>query len=141
MSLIRKETKQNLLNQINKRNAEFVTTGSRKSDRFKYILGLSFNKYISNGIISINNTWKKITGRPKLWIKDVDFIAMRNDSAMWLAEVTLEGALTYFAIWALVESDSHFVKMLGCGVAVKQILSIYWRLRKNGATTTIPAKN
>ena len=141
MSLIRKETKQNLLNQINKRNAEFVTTGSRKSDRFKYILGLSFNKYISNGIISLNNTRKKTVNRLKLSTKDINFLAIRNDLTIWLAESFIEGAAINFVVWALFGMEFTPITMLAWGVGMKMILDYYWRLRHNGANTTIPSKN
>jgi len=141
MNPIREETRQSLQNLISRSKVEFVTTEPRVYDRFKYILGLSFNKYISNGIISLNNTRKKTVNRLKLSTKDINFLAIRNDLTIWLAESFIEGAAINFVVWALFGMEFTPITMLAWGVGMKMILDYYWRLRHNGANTTIPSKN
>jgi len=138
MNLTKKEIRQSLSSQINRQKAEFVTTNPRISDRFKYILGFSLNKYIGNRIIAINNIGKKLLSGPRILVQKVDFFAIRNQTIVWFTESLIEGLLINFAVWALLGWPFTPITMLAWGVVTKQAISVYWRLRKHGTTATIP---
>jgi len=74
-------------------------------------------------------------------VQEVDFKAIRNDTATWILEASIEGFVINFIVWALMGWDFNLLTMLAWGFAMKQLLSIYWRLKKDGSNSTIPKKD
>ncbi len=138
---IKKETKQSSLIHQKIRKASFVQIESKFTKKFKYNLSLRFSKYISKKLVALKVICNKIIQKPQLWIEEVDFRAIRDDTSAWVIEALIEGFVINFIVWALIEWKFNLVTMLAWGFATKQLLSIYWRLRKDGQHTTIPKKN
>ena len=141
MKAIKKEIKQSSLIHQKIRTASFVPLESPDTKRFKYNLRLRVSKYINDKFIALKTICNKIIQKPQLWIHEVDFKAIREDTSMWLVEALIEGFVINFVVWALLGWRFNWITVLAWGFAIKQLLSIYWRLRKNGANTTIPKKN
>ena len=141
MKAIKKETKQNSLIHQKIRDASFVPLESEDTKKFKYSFGFSVNKYINKKFIALKTPFNKIFSKLRLWSQEIDFKAIRNDSSAWLIESLIEGFIINFVVWSLIGWKFNLLTMLAWGFAIKQILSIYWRLRKDGANSTIPKKN
>ena len=141
MRVTKKEIKQNLLIPPKIRNASFVQLESEETKKFKYNLVLTLSKYLKDKFIAFKNNCNKIIQRPKLWTREIDFIAIRKDTSLWLLEALIEGFLINFIVWALIGWEFNFFTLLAWGFAVKQFLSIYNRIKKDGPPPTIPSKN
>ena len=141
MRVIKREIKQNLLKPLKFRNASFVQLESEETQKFKYNIVLTPSKYIKNIFIAFKNSCNKIVQRLQLETQEVDFKAIKNDTSVWLIEALIEGFLINFIVWALIGWEFNFFTMLAWGFAVKQFLSIYNRLKKDGPSPTIPSKN
>lgn len=141
MKAIKKETRQSSSVHQKIRNAAFVPIDSNNTKKFKYNLSLRVLKYINKKLIVLKTLKNKIIQKPLLWLREVDFKAIRNDVSLWIIEALIEGFIINFIVWALVGWNFNLVTMLAWGFAIKQLLSIYWRLRKDGANSTIPKKN
>ena len=141
MKDIRSETKPSSLIHQRIRNASFVPLESHDAEKFKYNLRFRIGKYFNEKFIVFKTICNKIIQKPRLWTKDVDFRAIRDDVSMWSVEAVIEGFLINFAVWALIGWRFNLLTMLAWGFAVKQLLSIYWRLRHNGSNSTIPTKD
>ena len=136
----KKETRQSSLMNQKIRKASFVPT-DEFSEKFKYNLSLSLSKYISNKFIVMKTILNKIIQVPQLWLQKIDFAAIRNVTAMWLIEAFIEGFVINFIVWKLLKWEMTLLTILAWGFAVKQLLSMNERLRKNGTITTIPKKH
>lgn len=121
------------------RNASFVET-EENSKRFKYNLDFSIFKYINDKFIILKTTFNKIIQGSRLQLDKIDFNAIRNQGAIWLLEAFIEGLLINFIVWALIGWRFNWATILAWGIMIKQLLSIYWRFRNDGTTTTIPQK-
>ena len=141
MNPIKKEIKQNSLNQTRIRNASFVPLESRDTKKFKYNPWFKISKYINDKLVVLKTICNKIIQRPQLWVAQVDFKAMRNDTSMWLLEALIEGFVINFSVWALLGWNFNLITILAWGFAIKESLSIYRRLKKDGTNATIPTKN
>jgi len=141
MKAIKEETKQNLSIHQKIREASFVPLESEDTQKFKYSFGFRVNKYINEKFIALKTPFKKIFSKLRLWSQEIDFKAIRNDGSAWLIESLIEGFIINFVVWSLIGWKFNLLTMLAWGFAIKQILSIYWRLRKDGANSTIPKKN
>jgi len=141
MKAIRKQGMQSSLIHQRIRNASFVPLESHDIERFKYNLKLRVSKYANGRLVALNNLCNKIIRKVQLWTQNVNFKAIRNDVSTWLIEALIEGFMVNFIVWALIGWKFNLLTMLAWGFAVKQSLSIYWRLRKNGENSTIPAKD
>ena len=141
MKAIKKETKQSSLIHQRIRNASFVPLESHDTEKFKYNIRFKVSKYFNDKFIRLKTLCNKIIQKPQLWTKDIDFKAMRDDSSMWLVEALIEGFVINFIVWALIGWKFSLLTMLAWGFAIKQLLSIYWRLRKHGSNSTIPQKD
>ena len=141
MKHTKKETRQILSNLINNNPARFVPIEDENAQRFKYISVYRLDKYINDRIIALKRVCNKIISKPRLWTRNVDFVAIRNDTSIWFAEVMIEGVIINFVVWQLLGFDFTLLTAMAWGIAIKQSLSVYWRLRNNGATATIPTKN
>ena len=141
MRVIGKGIRQSSSNHQRHRSASFVPLESTKTEKFKYDVWLRVNKYINDKLLVLRTIRNKIVQKPQLWVQDVDFKAIRNDTSMWVAEAVIEGSVVNFVVWALMGWTFNLITMLAWGFAVKQLLSVFWRLRKNGSPSTIPTKN
>jgi len=141
MEATKKEIKQNSLIHQRIRKASFVPLESHDTEKFKYNLQFKISKYINDKFIVLKTTCNKILQKPQLWVQEIDFIAIRNDTSMWVTEALIEGFVINFVVWALMGWKFSLLTMLAWGFAIKQLLSIYWRLRKDGSNTTIFKKD
>lgn len=141
MKITKKETKGSSLIHQRIRNASFVPLESHDTKKFKYNLWFKVSKYINDKFIVLKTFCNKIIQKPQLWLQEVDFKAIRDDVSIWLIEASIEGFVINFIVWALMGWKFNLITMLAWGFAIKQLLSIYWRLRKDGTNSTIPKKN
>ena len=123
------------------RNASFVPLESQENDKFKYYHALKIKKYLNDRLIVLQTILNKIIQKPALWTRNVDFRKVRNDTALWSLEALIEGVLINFAVWALLGWKFNLITVMAWGIAIKQLLSVYWRLKKDGTPTTIPTKD
>lgn len=123
------------------RKASFVSLESHDIERFKYNLRFKSSEYINNKLITLKKFCNKIIQKVQLWTQNVSFKAIRNDVSTWLVEAFIEGFIVNFIVWALIGWKFNLLTMLAWGFAIKQLLSIYWRLRKNGTNPAIPEKD
>ena len=123
------------------RNASFVPSESHDTENFKYNLRFRISKYIHNKFIALKSPFIKIIQKVQLWASEIDFKKIRNDVSAWLVEAFIEGFTINFIVWALIDWRFNLVTMMGWGFAIKYILGIYWRLRKDGSNSTIPKKD
>ena len=141
MKAIKKEIRPSSLIHQKIRDASFVPIESHDTEKFKYNLRFKVSKCINDGFIALKTTCNKIIQKPQLWVQEVDFKAIRNDTSRWLIESLIEGFVINFVVWALIGWKFNWVTMVAWGFAIKQSLSIYWRLRKDGSNSTIPKKD
>jgi len=141
MKATKKETKQSSLIHQRIRTASFVPLESRDTKKFKYNLWFRFSKYSNEKFITLKTTCKKILQKPHLWVQEVDFKAIRNDVSIWLFEALIEGFIINFIVWGLIGWRFSVVTMVAWGFAMKQLLSIYRRLKNDGSNSTIPKKD
>ena len=141
MKATKKEIKQSSLIHQRIRTASFVPLESHDTEKFKYNLRFKVSKYFNKRFIALKTVCNKIIQRSQLWMQKVDFKAIKSDLLMWLVEALIEGFVINFIVWALMGWKFNLVTMLAWGFAMKQLLSIYGRLRKNGANSTIPKKD
>ena len=141
MKAIKKETKPSSLIHQRIRDASFVPLESEDTKKFKYSFRFSVNKYINKKFVALKTPFIRIFSKLRLWTRDVDFKAIRNDVSMWLVEALIEGFVINFIVWALIGWKFNWMTMLAWGFAIKQLLSIYWRLKKDGTNSTIPTKD
>lgn len=141
MKFIKKETRQSSLIHQKIRNASFVPLESHDTEKFKYNLNLRVSKYFNKKLLVLQTICNKIIQKPRIWLDEVDFIAIRNDVAEWVTEALIEGFVINFVVWSLIGWKFNLITMLAWGFALKQLLSIYWRLRKNGGNPTIPKEH
>jgi len=141
MKAIKKETRPSSSIHQKIRNAAFVPIESDNTKKFKYNLKLRFSKYLNKKLAALKTTKNKIIQKPQLWLKQIDFKSLVGDGAIWVVEAFIEGAVVNFVVWSLIGWRFSLVTLLGWGFATKQLLSIYWRLRKNGADSKILKKH
>jgi len=141
MKAIKKEIKQNSLIHQRIRNASFVPLESHDTEKFKYNLGFKISKYINDRFIALKTICNKIIQKQRLWAQKVDFKAIKNDVSIWLIEALIEGFVINFVVWVLLDWKFNLITMLAWGFAIKQLLSIYWRLKKDGTNSTIFKKD
>ncbi len=141
MRFIRREVKQSLSKREGNRKAAFIQIESTDTKKFKYHIGFKVSKYLKDKLVVLQTLFNKIIQTPQLWLHKIDFIEIRNQLSLWLSEALIEGFIVNFTVWALLGWEFNWITMLAWGFAVKQSLGIYWRLKKDGPTHTIPKKN
>lgn len=141
MKNIKKETKQSSSIHQRIRKASFVPLKSQDTEKFKYNLLFKVSKYFNEKLSVLKTNCNKIIQRPQLWLKEIDFRAIRNDTSAWVVEALIEGFIINFVVWALLGWRFNSITMLAWGFALKQLLSIYWRLKKDGSNSKLPKKN
>lgn len=139
--MIGRKNKQNSLNQPNKPNAGFISTEDDNTQRFKYKFKLRGSRYNNKRLIALKNACTKIKGRVSLWLNKFDFKTAGVATAIWLSNAFVEGVIVNFAVWGLLGWEFSFITIMAWGVAVKQSLDLYWRIKINGTTTKLPEKH
>ena len=79
--------------------------------------------------------------RPKLWAAHVDWPTAKEESIVWIIEAFIEGFLANFATHFLIGLPLTPMTLLAHGIAIKQGISVYRRLRGDGSSTKIPTKD
>ncbi len=141
MKAIKKEKKQSSPIHQRVRNASFVPLESRDTEKFKYNIRFRVSKYINKKFVVLKTFCNKIIQKSQLELQEVDFKAMREDLSTWIINALIEGFIINFIVWSLMGWKFSLITMLAWGFATKQLLSIYWRLRRDGTNSTIPKKN
>lgn len=138
LDMIRRKNKQDLLNQTNKPNAAFIPVNDENTKRFKYKLPLMLSRYTNDKLITLKNTCKKIIGVIRLKLDRFDFKTASSSTMMWLTNAFVEGLIVNFAVWGLLGWEFNFITIMAWGMAVKQTLDLYWRLKINGKPAKLP---
>lgn len=141
MSLIRKETKQSSLIHQRIRKANFVPLESQEIKRFKYLDVFKINKYVKKKLVRLKFPFVKNYQRLKLLIKKIDWKKMMSVLSIWILEAFVEGITANFATHYLFNVNFNLFTIFAHGIIIKQGLSIYWRLKKDGEFNSIPTKN
>ena len=141
MSLIKKEIKQNSLIPQKIRKASFVNTEKGFTKKFKYNILLDCSRYISEKFIGVKRFVNSLIQKPLLLKGKIDFGLIIKDSSLWITEALIEGLIINFIVFVLLGFDFTILTVFAWGFAVKQSLSIYWRLKKDGSSPKIFKKN
>ena len=139
--ITRRKKDQNSLNQTSKSKASFVSAENGNTKRFKYKFLLRHSKYINEKLITLKNTCKKIKGMLQLKLDKFDFKAASGATVVWLLNAFVEGLIVNFTVWGLLGWKFNIITIMAWGMAVKQSLDLYWRLKINGTTTKLPEKH
>jgi len=137
----KEETKQSSLIHQRIRKAAFVSLESEEGETFKYQLIHTLNKVYIRLFASHKRRLNSIIQTPRLWISQIDWKVAKSDVFEWFLEAIIEGFTANFATHYLLGWDFNIMTTLAHGFAIKQGLSIYWRLRKDGSNSKIPKKN
>jgi hypothetical protein len=141
MSKTEKKQKQSSSIHRKIRNAGFVPVEPLKARNF---ISIGKQKVISvYGKMRVS--WKRrinsILQKPPLWIALVNWKVVKEDSITWFIEAAIEGFIANFATHFLLGIPFTLWTMLAHGFAIKQGISIFWRLRKDGGTPNLPKKD
>lgn len=140
------EKRQNSLKQKKNRRAAFVTYEFKESETFKYHSYSKIKLGLRNGLINWKRRFKSVFQGLKLRTNKIDWSKMIKDLLEWLIEASIEGIVANFATHYLLKSiaiDMPFdaFTVLAHGFAIKQGISIYWRLRRDGPATKLYKKD
>lgn len=124
--------RQNSLEHREIRKASFVSTSEQHKERFKYV-----SKFIKNikRSLALNDLKRKKNSffqGMSLKTQKIDQKKILKDFFTWFIEAAVEGTAINFALNQLFGLAFNPGMILACGIAQKQILSFYWRLRNNG---------
>lgn len=119
------------------RKASFVQIKSRNVDSFKYKL---IHK-LSSKLPPCKRFINSILQKPRLWTSKLDWIRIRNDGIEWIIDAIIEGLTANFATHFLLGVQFNPMTVLAHGIIIKQGLSIYWRLRRDGTNNKLPKKD
>ncbi|MHA1690029.1 MAG: hypothetical protein ACTSU7_00195 [Candidatus Heimdallarchaeaceae archaeon] len=70
-------------------------------------------------------------------IKKLDWSSLGKELSFWTLEAFIEGVAWNFAFTFLFGVKFTVVNALAYGVLSKQLVSLYWRLKKDGTNATI----
>jgi len=121
---------------MNEHKASFVDYGEvHKTLKYKWLHKIKHK--IGELRANIKRRLNTIYQRPRLWLADIDWIAVRRDATQWILEAAIEGFIINFAFHFIIGVEFTAFTMLAYGFAVKQGLSIYWRMRRDGSNTEL----
>ena len=120
------------------RGASFVPSKQGYTEKFKYNLGHYVIKYVGKKLIAFRNIKNRINQKVVLKTINIDFVLIKKDVSIWTIESLIEGAITNYVVWALLGLEFNIFTMFAWGFAIKQLLSIYGRIKKHGSNATIP---
>jgi len=118
--------------------AKFVSD-DEKTERFKYFKVLT-NKYKPKHLkLQLKRYLKTLLSYPKLWVARLDWKAVQSESTAYIVEAGIEGFTANFATHFLLGVPFNVFTVFAHGFAIKQLLSIWWRVKQNGSTPTLPS--
>jgi len=117
--------------------AEFVKIKNKSSERFKYFERSYIVRFVNKRALSLKRKVNSIVQRTNHLIKKVDWPTIGKEFSLWSVEAFVEGVAWNFAMFALFKFPFTIVSALAYGVLIKQVISLYWRLKKDGSTTTL----
>ena len=79
--------------------------------------------------------------KPSLWLDKIELETVKKDIVEWIIEVLIEGFIANFATHYLLGFEFSVMTMIAYGFVIKQFISIYWRLRKDGSGIKLPKKD
>ena len=99
------------------------------------------NHRINRKILGVKRRVNSIQQKFRLWVSFVDWSNVKTDILKWGVRVIIEGFTANFATHYLLGIEFNFMTMVAHGFAINQLVSIYWRLRRNGTDSKISEKN
>jgi hypothetical protein len=149
MTSSKSETKQNL-SQSTPQNktphrAEFVSLEESvaKDESFKYKAGQRFNQAVTKILLGWKRRINSSIQGPLIWAKSQDKEKLKDarySAIIWVTEAAIEGFTANFATHFIIGWDLNIFTVMAHGFAIKQTISIVWRLRKNGSTEPVSEK-
>jgi hypothetical protein len=128
-------------NQKNSKRARFVPIKTDYTAKFKYIL----KHRVINAYNNVSVSWKRRVNsrlqKPRLWLSQIEWNIVKEDTITWFIEAFIEGITLNFATHYLFDVPFTLMVIFAHGILVKQGISIYWRFKKDGSTSTIFKKN
>jgi len=119
-------------NRVN--DAYFVDYKENNRERFKYyketLRYIGFTKKFQNTKRELN----KLLYKFNLLLKKVSWKRGGIDFGAYMVEAIIEGLAINFVLFILFGFKLSPLTVLAYGIGYKQILSFYWKLRKNGKT-------
>ncbi len=117
--------------------AGFVPLDSQKCKEFKYVVLGNISNYLKKQKPVWRTRYNKLIQTPQLWLSEIEWNKVKKDGGLWLLEAAIEGFTANFATHYLAGVPFTIPTILAHGFAIKQGLNIYWRLKQNGANTTV----
>ena len=126
--------KRTLLKKNRVNDAYFVDYKENNRERFKYyketLRYIGFTKKFQNTKRELN----KLLYKFNLLLKKVSWKRGGIDFGAYMVEAIIEGLAINFVLFILFGFKLSPLTVLAYGIGYKQILSFYWKLRKNGKT-------
>lgn len=123
------------------RRASFVPLEEGNPERLKYKLNLLRSKYISDKLIELKRIKNTVVQKVKIWFQKWNWKKMSLDTSVWLIEAGIEGTTANFATHYLFGLPLNPATILAHGIAIKQGIEIYWRLKRDGENRKLPTKD
>jgi len=123
------------------RKASFVPLEPEETKRFKYFFDVLKNIRTRDRLTSVKRFVNTIIQKPKIWIDKVDWKKTGEDASIWIVEACIEGVVANFVTHQFLGWKFGPGMILAHGFAIKQGLSIIWRIKQNGAASKLPQKD
>lgn len=142
MTDTKKETKQNSSRiRSGIRKAQFVQMDSSGEKNFINTAVQGLNTRCARRFPNLKRSLNSIVQKPALWASFIDWKVVKENALAWLVESFIEGFTANFATHFLFGMPFSIMHIFAHGFAIKQCISTYWRLRKDGPALTVPKKN
>lgn len=122
------------------RKAEFVPVVT-ENRVFKYEVRHKINRRYAEWIANRKRRIKTVIQKPLLWASLIDWKKTRGELTTWLVEAAIEGFSANLVTSVLLGMPFTPLTMMAYGFAIKHAIDIYWRLKKNGATSKLSKAN
>jgi len=129
--------KQSLLTHNQIRKAEFVPVEESQNKKFIYKLVYKGFGKAKQKLLNLKRSTNSVLQKPRLLLQKVDWRKVSSDAVTWIFEASIEGLSINFAFYVLLGSCFSIWTVLAYGLLIKQTISIWWRLKRNGTTSTI----
>lgn len=123
------------------RNSGFVPYKTSNLESFKNSKVYDIINRIQPKVQDIKRSLKKLIDKPRLWISFIDKKKLFTDLSFWIVEAIIEGIIANWWTHKIFGLEFGFGMIVAHGFLIKQALSLYWRLKKDGQTSAIPTKN
>lgn len=141
MNHTKKEVKQILSNKDKIRTFGFVHYKSEAVESFKNNGIHNTIRKISPKLQNLKRFFKSMIEKPRLWSNNFDWKTIGNDSSLWFAEVLIEGVIANWWTHKIFELEFGVGMIIAHGFLIKQGLDLFLRLKQNGSSTKLLAKN